>query len=292
MDAACCRNSGEGPQIGGDHVVAGPGVAAAWATADAGGMPTDDEVVAAAAGADPAALGRDYGATLWEPGPEVIERARITQFCRWLARERGLPLGDPAAAPGRAYHDLWQWSVAEPAEFWESRVGLLRGARAARRRAGAGRRPHAGRQWFPGATLNYARNALRTAVSRPRPTAAIIACAEDGAPRTLTYGELAAEVARVRAALRGLGRGQGRPGGRLPAQRAGGADRPARHGEPRRHLVVLLPGLRAAERDRPVRADHPQGAAGHRAATATAARSSTGGRRSPTSSPRCPAWPP
>jgi acetoacetyl-CoA synthetase len=59
-------------------------------------------------------------------------------------------------------------------------------------------------QWFPGATLNYARNALRAAVEDPGRTA-IIACGEDGAQRTLSYGELAAEVARVRDALRAVG---------------------------------------------------------------------------------------
>ena len=62
--------------------------------------------------------------------------------------------------------------------------------------------------WFPGATLNYARNALRTARTDPGRTA-IIACTEDAPPRTFTYGELAAEVGRVRGALRALGVGQG-----------------------------------------------------------------------------------
>ncbi|MDX6390561.1 MAG: acetoacetyl-CoA synthetase, partial [Streptosporangiaceae bacterium] len=61
-----------------------------------GAMPTDDEVAAVADAAPGALLGSGYGATLWEPGPDVIERAQITQFCRWLARERGLPLADPA----------------------------------------------------------------------------------------------------------------------------------------------------------------------------------------------------
>ncbi|HEY5989318.1 MAG TPA: acetoacetate--CoA ligase, partial [Streptosporangiaceae bacterium] len=58
--------------------------------------------------------------------------------------------------------------------------------------------------WFPGATLNYARNALRTALTDPG-RVAIIAQDESGRQQRLTYGELAAEVTRVRAGLRALG---------------------------------------------------------------------------------------
>jgi acetoacetyl-CoA synthetase len=154
-------------------------------------MPRNDEVARL--------LGSDYGEVLWEPGPEVIDQARITQYLRWLAEHQGVAAAD--------YQDLWEWSVGEPAAFWDSLwdyFGVLgqRGDGPALR----GQLPEA--TWFPGATLNYARNALRTARTDPG-RAAIIACTEDAPPRTLTYGELAAEVGRVRGALRALGVGQG-----------------------------------------------------------------------------------
>jgi acetoacetyl-CoA synthetase len=61
-----------------------------------------------------------------------------------------------------------------------------------------------GARWFPGATLNYARNALRAAQTDPdRP--AIIAHDERGRTASLSYAELSHEVARVAAGLRGLG---------------------------------------------------------------------------------------
>ncbi len=159
-------------------------------------MPRNDEVARL--------LGADYGEVLWEPGPEVIEQARITQYLRWLAGHRGVAAAD--------YQDLWEWSVGEPGAFWDSLweyFGVLgqRGDGPAL----SGQLPDA--TWFPGATLNYARNALRTARTDPG-RAAIIACAEDTPPRTLTYGELAAEVGRVRGALRALGVG---PGDRVAA---------------------------------------------------------------------------
>jgi acetoacetyl-CoA synthetase len=154
-------------------------------------MPRNDEVARL--------LGSDYGEVLWEPGPEVIDQARITQYLRWLAQHQGVAAAD--------YTDLWEWSVGEPGAFWDSLweyFGVLgqRGDGPAL----SGQLPAP--TWFPGTTLNYARNALRTARTDPG-RVAIIACAEDAPPRSLTYGELAAEVGRVRGALRALGVAQG-----------------------------------------------------------------------------------
>ena len=63
-------------------------------------------------------------------------------------------------------------------------------------------------RWFEGSTLNYARNALRTAWTDPSRTA-IISDSERGRAGSLTYGELAAQVARVARGLRSLGVGRG-----------------------------------------------------------------------------------
>jgi acetoacetyl-CoA synthetase len=164
-----------------------------------GPMPSNDEVAEL--------LGSDYGAVLWEPGPQVIERAKITRYQRWLAGTHGVSAS--------TYPQLWAWSVGDPGAFWESLwayFGVLgqRGDGPAL----TGQLPEA--DWFPGATLNYARNALRAARTDPD-RLAVIACGEDGTRRTLTYAELAAEVARVQAALRALGVTKGdRVAGFLP----------------------------------------------------------------------------
>src|SRR5215469_3033514 len=170
-------------------------------------MPTDDEVTG-----DQGLPGRDYGEVLWEPSPEVIRRARITDYRRWLAA-RGIEPGSvdprgggatPTAAPARDYHDLWQWSVDQPSAFWDSLWGYFEvlGERGDGPVVAGGPMPEV--TWFPGATLNYARNALRTALTDPT-RIAVIACDEAGQRATLTYAELAAEVARVRAGLAALG---------------------------------------------------------------------------------------
>ena len=164
-----------------------------------GPMATNDATPAATP-AGP--LTSDYGEVLWEPPAGLAERARISHYRRWLAAERGLPL------PGAGYQPLWEWSVSDPAGFWDSLwdyFGVL-GERGDGPVLTGTSMPEV--SWFPGATLNYARNALRTALTDPD-RVALIACSEDGSRQQISYGQLAAEVARVRSGLRALGVGKG-----------------------------------------------------------------------------------
>jgi acetoacetyl-CoA synthetase len=165
-------------------------------------MPTDEpahDQVTAPLG------GRDYGATLWRPSEGIVRAARITRYATWL-RDSGGP-------DARGYEELWRWSVAEPGAFWASlwrHFGVL-GAMGDGPVLSGGTMPDV--SWFGGATLNYARNALRTATTEPGKTAVIFAN-EAGRGGTLSYGRLAAEVARVRKGLWALGV---RPGDRVAA---------------------------------------------------------------------------
>jgi acetoacetyl-CoA synthetase len=152
-------------------------------------MPSDDQVIAALGG-------RDYGEALWEPTEQAIRDARITDYAAWLARGHGPDLS--------GYDAIWRWSVAEPATFWSSIWDYfdVLGHRADGPVLAGGPMPDV--TWFGGTTLNYARNALRTAQEDPGRTA-VIYRSESGRAGTLSYGELAAEVARVRGGLRALG---------------------------------------------------------------------------------------
>ena len=160
-----------------------------------GPMPSDNEV-------RPGTLGRDYGDVLWQPGPEVIERARITAYRRWLGAERGIALGGGTGPD--AYTELHRWSVTEPGPFWDSLWDYfgVAGERGDGPVLTGTTMPDV--TWFPGATLNYAQNALRTAATDPA-RIAVIACDEAGNQSVLSYGDLGAEVARVRAGLIALG---------------------------------------------------------------------------------------
>ncbi len=153
-------------------------------------------------------LSRGYGAVLWEPDLKTVHNARITRFMGWLAAERG-------QGGFAGYEDLWQWSVTEPGPFWGALWDYFevlgdRGDPGAEVLTGAVMPDVA---WFDGATLNYARNALRTAWTDPGRTA-IIYQAERGGGGTLSYAQLAQEVARVARGLRALGVG---PGDRVAA---------------------------------------------------------------------------
>jgi len=133
--------------------------------------------------------------TIWEPTAGSVERAHITRYMRWLERERGLRFAD--------YASLWRWSVDDLDAFWTSIWDFfgLRGTRGERALASE-RMP--GAQWFPGASLSYAEHALARRDDHP----ALIARSETRGldhTTTITYRELADQVAAARAGLVRLG---------------------------------------------------------------------------------------
>jgi acetoacetyl-CoA synthetase len=152
-------------------------------------------------------LGRDYGEVLWAPTAQSADTAEVTRYARWLASHGGPAV--PGAADGGlvSYPDLWRWSVSEPSAFWSSIWDFF--CVLGHRGDGPvldGAMPDA--KWFDGSTLNYARNALYRAGVEPDHTA-VFYRAETGREGRMSYGELRAEVARVRTGLQRLGVGLG-----------------------------------------------------------------------------------
>jgi acetoacetyl-CoA synthetase len=151
--------------------------------------------------AQDSAAGQGYGDTLSTPSAEMIERARISDYAGWLSRHLGV-------VTDGSYADLWQWSVTHPADFWSSiweYFGVL-GDRGLGPVIEGDRMPAI--RWFPGSTVNYARNALRTASVDPG-RVALVYRSEAGHHGSLSYGELDQQVAMVRTALAALGVGRG-----------------------------------------------------------------------------------
>jgi len=131
---------------------------------------------------------------LWEPPAELVERARMTEYMRWLAAERGLGFD--------GYDELWRWSVDDVEGFWSSIWGFF-GVKAD---GGYDRvlstHEMPGAEWFVGTSLNYAEHAF---AGKDDAETAILHASELRELDELTWGELRTQVAAVAAGLRGLG---------------------------------------------------------------------------------------
>ncbi|MGD9736162.1 MAG: acetoacetate--CoA ligase [Solirubrobacterales bacterium] len=137
-------------------------------------------------------------APIWEPTAEQIERAELTRFAHWLARERGIETA--------GYRELWQWSIDNLEEFWRAIWDYFEVAADGSPDTVLASRAMPGAEWFPGTRLNYAEHVFR---GRDDAGLAILAASELRELEQLTWGELRAEVARVAAGLRELGVGEG-----------------------------------------------------------------------------------
>jgi acetoacetyl-CoA synthetase len=151
---------------------------------------------------------------LWAPTPERAAATNLAQFAK-AARAHGYNSGPGGAAVD--FPSLHAWSVARPDQFWPSvwefcgvvADTLPNGTHWTEVVRGLDRMappdPVAGPSWFRDARLNFAENLLRFRDDRP----ALVARNELGRGRTLTYAELADEVARVAIALSESGVGVG-----------------------------------------------------------------------------------
>ncbi|TML29417.1 MAG: acetoacetate--CoA ligase [Actinobacteria bacterium] len=135
---------------------------------------------------------------LWEPSQEVVERATLTRYLRWLESERGLRFDD--------YQALWRWSIDDLEAFWATIWHFCQVRAAAPYERVLERREMPGAQWFSGAALNYAENVF-AAARGDEP--AILARSESRPDLQLSWAELREQVARAAGGLRELGVGRG-----------------------------------------------------------------------------------
>ena len=138
------------------------------------------------------------GELLWEPSAELVERSRLTEFGRWLERERGLSFA--------GYEELWQWSVDDLEGFW-SAIWEFFGVQADGDPSPAlASRQMPGAQWFPNSRLNYAEHVF---AGKDDGEVAILHASELRELGELTWGELRRQVAATAAGLRRLGVARG-----------------------------------------------------------------------------------
>jgi acetoacetyl-CoA synthetase len=131
---------------------------------------------------------------LWEPSAELVERARLTEFMRWLAAERGVDLD--------GYDALWRWSVDDLDGFWAAIWDFFEVQADGDRSTVLASREMPGARWFPDVSLNYAEHAF---AGKDDGETAILHASELRELGELSWGQLRAQVAACAAALRGLG---------------------------------------------------------------------------------------
>jgi acetyl-CoA synthetase len=137
----------------------------------------------------------DSADIIWRPDPQTAARTRIARFMQ----QHGLA----------SLEALQQRSVADPAWYWDavSRDLQWRWSTSYRQVLDTSRGIQWPR-WFIDGRTNLAANCLDSPLQAGRGSAiALISEAEDGTVRTLTYDELAQEVARLANALQRLGVG-------------------------------------------------------------------------------------
>ncbi len=131
---------------------------------------------------------------MWKPGRERVAGANLTRFMRLVAENMAPEVRDWAS--------LYRFSIERPEDFWKA-VWEFGGVEAETRGEAVTENWPAmpGTSWFPDARLNFAENLLRFRDDRP----ALAFAGENGSRRTLTYAELAEQVARTAAGLAAAG---------------------------------------------------------------------------------------
>ncbi|MFD0331215.1 acetoacetate--CoA ligase [Streptacidiphilus monticola] len=145
---------------------------------------------------------------MWRPDPDRAGNTRLVRFQNWAAAHHGAPEGDYAA--------LHQWSVDHLEDFWRAVTEWFDVRFTTPPTAVLGGSAMPGAEWFPGATLNYAEQALRHGGDPARAADPAILHLDEASPEptVLTWGELRAQVASLAGELRRLGIG---PGDRVAA---------------------------------------------------------------------------
>lgn len=131
---------------------------------------------------------------LWRPSPERIGQTNMAGFIKQVNRNQGTTFS--------SYDELYDWSVSELAAFWSEfwvYAGIIASQPFEEVIDDPTKMP--GAEWFRGTRLNFAENLMRYRDEQ----IALIFRGEDKVRRTLSYGELYREVAKVATALRRAG---------------------------------------------------------------------------------------
>ncbi|SET00085.1 acetoacetyl-CoA synthetase [Oceanobacillus limi] len=136
----------------------------------------------------------EEGTLLWEPNEQQKVNSNIYQYMNWLKSHKKLHFSD--------YHSLWEWSVQEIEEFWESiwqyfdiqSDGTYESVLTTHQMPGA--------EWFSQASLNYTEHIFR---NRDKHTTAIIHNSEIRKRTEVTWEKLYQDTTALQQTLMNLG---------------------------------------------------------------------------------------
>ena len=135
---------------------------------------------------------------LWTPSKDFIEQANLSQYMHWLSEKKKLAFHD--------YQELWEWSVENVNDFWESLwqyFDILHDGNYASITNGE---PMPKTRWFEGVSLNYAEHIFR---KKTNDHPAIIFKSESGTVKEISWVELQDQVASLHYYLKDHGVEQG-----------------------------------------------------------------------------------
>jgi len=142
---------------------------------------------------EPTALRKAPDVT-WRPSAAMVESSNLTRYVDWLRDARGISVG--------AYPELWQWSVDNLDEFWESIFDYFNVIYDGERGPVLGSHAMPGTEWFPGVRLNWAEQAF---AGKDAETTALLHASEIRDLQEVTWGDLRSQVAAIAGGLRALG---------------------------------------------------------------------------------------
>src|SRR5215469_3923917 len=96
---------------------------------------------------------------LWRPNASVAERSNLTRYLQWLSKTYDVRF--------QTYPEIYEWSVTEINDFWRSIARFFDVQFHTPSDHAVVWHQTDDARWFPGATLNYAEQVLRTIRQRP-----------------------------------------------------------------------------------------------------------------------------
>lgn len=131
---------------------------------------------------------------LWNPSETLQEHSHLHKYMAWLKREKALDFSN--------YQRLWEWSVDQPAEFWETVWQYFQIKSYTPYEKVMSDTPMPGTQWFTGATLNYAEHLCR---NKQEDQTAIIFQSECHPVQRIKWAELKKHAGSLQAFLKAQG---------------------------------------------------------------------------------------